>query len=36
MQDKQDNIEAGLEILLVDTRQLAQAPARDKKTDPTD
>src|ERR1700694_919911 len=27
---------AGLEILLVDTRQLAQVPGRDKKTDPTD
>jgi len=27
---------AGLEILLVDTRQLARVPGRDKKTDPTD
>lgn len=27
---------AGLEVLLVDTRQLAQVPGRDKKTDPTD
>jgi hypothetical protein len=27
---------AGLEILLVDTRQLAQVPGRNKKTDPTD
>jgi len=27
---------AGFEILLVDTRQLAQVPGRDKKTDPTD
>ena len=26
----------GLEVLLVDTRQLAQVPGRDKKTDPTD
>jgi len=26
----------GLKILLVDTRQLAQVPGRDKKTDPTD
>ena len=26
----------GLEILLVDTRQLARVPGRDKKTDPTD
>lgn len=26
----------GLQILLVDTRQLAQVPGRDKKTDPTD
>src|SRR5215831_1303806 len=27
---------AGLEVLLVDTRQLARVPGRDKKTDPTD
>jgi len=27
---------AGFEILLVDTRQLAKVPGRDKKTDPTD
>jgi transposase len=27
---------AGFEILLVDTRQLARVPGRDKKTDPTD
>jgi transposase len=27
---------AGLEILLVDTRQLARVPGRDKKSDPTD
>ena len=27
---------AGLEILLVDTRQLARVPGRNKKTDPTD
>jgi transposase len=27
---------AGMEILLVDTRQLAQVPGRDKKSDPTD
>ena len=27
---------AGFELLLVDTRQLAQVPGRDKKTDPTD
>jgi transposase len=27
---------AGLEILLVDTRQLARVPGRDKKTDPSD
>jgi transposase len=27
---------AGLEVLLVDTRQLAQVPGRDKKTDPRD
>ena len=26
----------GLEVLLVDTRQLARVPGRDKKTDPTD
>lgn len=26
----------GLEVLLVDTRQLAKVPGRDKKTDPTD
>jgi hypothetical protein len=26
----------GLEILLVDTRQLAQVPGRDKKSDPRD
>ncbi len=26
----------GLKVLLVDTRQLAQVPGRDKKTDPTD
>jgi len=26
----------GMEMLLVDTRQLAQVPGRDKKTDPTD
>lgn len=26
----------GLQVLLVDTRQLAQVPGRDKKTDPTD
>jgi transposase len=26
----------GLEVLLVDTRQLAQVPGRDKKSDPTD
>jgi transposase len=26
----------GLEVLLVDTRQLAQVPGRDQKTDPTD
>ena len=26
----------GLEILLVDTRQLARVPGRDKKTDPSD
>jgi len=26
----------GFEVLLVDTRQLAQVPGRDKKTDPTD
>jgi transposase len=26
----------GLQLLLVDTRQLAQVPGRDKKTDPTD
>jgi len=26
----------GLEVLLVDTRQLAQVPGRDKRTDPTD
>jgi len=25
-----------LEVLLVDTRQLARVPGRDKKTDPTD
>jgi transposase len=28
--------EQGLEVLLVDTRQLARVPGRDKKTDPTD
>jgi transposase len=27
---------AGFEVLLVDTRQLARVPGRDKKTDPTD
>src|ERR1700740_133901 len=27
---------AGLKVLLVDTRQLARVPGRDKKTDPTD
>lgn len=27
---------AGFEVLLVDTRQLAQVPGRDKKSDPTD
>ena len=27
---------AGLEIMLVDTRQLAMVPGRDQKTDPTD
>src|SRR5215470_4297614 len=27
---------AGLEVLLVDTRQLARVPGRDKKSDPTD
>ena len=27
---------AGLEVLLVDTRQLARVPGRDKKTDPAD
>ncbi len=27
---------AGFELLLVDTRQLARVPGRDKKTDPTD
>jgi transposase len=26
----------GLQVLLVDTRQLARVPGRDKKTDPTD
>lgn len=26
----------GLQVLLVDTRQLAQVPGRDKKSDPTD
>src|ERR1051325_1923618 len=31
-----DVLEArGLQVLLVDTRQLAQVPGRDKKTDPT-
>lgn len=33
----QEVLEAqGLQVLLVDTRQLAQVPGRDKKTDPTD
>jgi len=26
----------GLQVLLVDTRQLARVPGRDKKTDPSD
>jgi len=26
----------GLQLLLMDTRQLAQVPGRDKKSDPTD